>query len=134
MDEVLETIPLIENGTLGERPVESGGESEFKNVKFKYFDSDDYVLENISFTARQSETIPFIGATGCRKSTLVNLIPRFYDVTDGEILVKGMNVKEYAQQFLRHKLGDVLPKAILFEESVSSNVAFGDNEKGLFEM
>ncbi len=134
MNEVLETTPLIENGTLGEGGVGSVGEIEFKNVKFKYSDSDDYVLENISFTARRGETIAFIGATGCGKSTLVNLISRFYDVTDGEILVNGMNVKEYDQQSLRNKLGYVSQKAVLFEGSVSSNVAFDDNGKGSVEM
>lgn len=134
MNEVLETSPLIKNGNRQEGVVGSVGEIEFKGVSFKYADSEDYVLENISFTAKRGETIAFIGATGCGKSTLVNLIPRFYDVTDGEILINGINVKEYDQQSLRNKLGYVSQKAILFEGSVSSNIAFGDNGKKMIDV
>ena len=134
MNEVLETSPLIKNGNRQEGVVGSVGEVEFKGVSFKYADSEDYVLENISFTAKRGETIAFIGATGCGKSTLVNLIPRFYDVTDGEILINGINVKEYDQQSLRNKLGYVSQKAILFEGSVSSNIAFGDNGKKMIDV
>lgn len=105
------------------------GEIEFKRVSFKYADSDDYVLEDITFTAKRGETIAFIGATGCGKSTLVNLIPRFYDVSEGEILINGINVKEYDQKALRNKFGYVSQKATLFEGTVQSNVAFGENGK-----
>lgn len=129
INEVLETKPLINNGTVENSPVGISGEIEFKNVSFKYSDSDDYVLEDISFKAKRGETIAFIGATGCGKSTLVNLIPRFYDATEGEILVNGINVKDYDQQALRNKLGYVSQKAVLFEGTVNSNVAFGDNGK-----
>ncbi len=87
-------------------------------------------MHNISFTAKKGETIAFIGSTGCGKSTLINLIPRFYDATSGEVLVDGVNVKEYTQKALRDKIGYVSQKAILFSGTVSSNVAFGDNGKG----
>ncbi len=129
INEVLDTKPTIIDGTVDSSPIGTSGEIEFKNVSFKYADSDDYVLEDISFTAKRGETIAFIGATGCGKSTLVNLIPRFYDVTKGEILVNGVNVKEYEQQALRNKLGYVSQKAVLFEGTVNSNIAFGDNGK-----
>lgn len=129
INEVFDTKPLINNGTLENSPVGISGEIEFKNVSFKYSDSDDYVLEDISFKAKRGETIAIIGATGCGKSTLVNLIPRFYDATEGEILVNGVNVKDYDQQALRNKLGYVSQKAVLFEGTVNSNVAFGDNGK-----
>ncbi|MEE0881145.1 MAG: ABC transporter ATP-binding protein, partial [Turicibacter sp.] len=107
INEVLDTKPSITNGAVDSSPVGTSGEIEFKNVSFKYTDGDDYVLENISFKAKRGETIAFIGATGCGKSTLVNLIPRFYDVTEGEVLVNGVNVKDYDQQVLRNKLGYV---------------------------
>ncbi|MBQ1785624.1 MAG: ABC transporter ATP-binding protein [Turicibacter sp.] len=129
INEVLDTKPSITNGAVDSSPVGTSGEIEFKNVSFKYTDGDDYVLENISFKAKRGETIAFIGATGCGKSTLVNLIPRFYDVTEGEVLVNGVNVKDYDQQVLRNKLGYVSQKAVLFEGTVQSNVDFGDNGK-----
>lgn len=105
------------------------GEVEFKNVSFKYPDADDYVIKNISFKANRGETIAFIGATGAGKSTLINLIPRFYDATEGEVLVDGINVKEYDQKYLRNKLGYASQKVTLFEGTVESNVAFGENGK-----
>ena len=103
------------------------GEVEFKDVNFKYPDAEDYALENLNFKAKNGETVAFIGSTGCGKSTVVNLIPRFYDVTSGEVLVDGVNVKDYTQSALRNKIGYVSQKAILFQGSVSSNVAFGSN-------
>lgn len=130
INEVLETKSVIKNGSLTQSPTGMSGEIEFKRVSFKYADSDDYVLEDISFTAKRGETIAFIGATGCGKSTLVNLIPRFYDVSEGEILINGINVKEYDQKALRNKFGYVSQKATLFEGTVQSNVAFGENGKG----
>ena len=130
INEVLETKSVIKNGSLTQSPAGMSGEIEFKRVSFKYADSDDYVLEDISFTAKRGETIAFIGATGCGKSTLVNLIPRFYDVSEGEILINGINVKEYDQKALRNKFGYVSQKATLFEGTVQSNVAFGENGKG----
>ncbi|MCI6018230.1 MAG: ABC transporter ATP-binding protein/permease [Clostridiales bacterium] len=130
--EVLETNPTITDGTVKETPGDIKGEIEFRNVSFKYPDADDYVLQNITFTAHKGETIAFIGATGCGKSTAVNLVPRFYDATKGEILVDGINVKDYTQYALRNKIGYVSQKATLFGGTVKSNIAFGDNGKNSF--
>lgn len=129
INEVLNTKLTIQNGTIEASPAGVSGEIEFKNVSFKYADADDYVIENISFKANRGETIAFIGSTGCGKSTLVNLVPRFYDVSEGEILVNGVNVKEYDQKVLRNKVGYVSQKAVLFGGTVQSNVSFGDNGK-----
>ena len=105
------------------------GEIEFKNVSFKYPDGDEEVVKNISFKANKGETVAIIGSTGSGKSTLVNLIPRFYDVTSGEILVDGVNVKDYSQEELHNKLGYVPQKAVMFSGSVNYNVSYGDNGK-----
>lgn len=110
------------------------GTVEFRNVSFKYPDAEDYVLENISFKANKGETVALIGATGCGKSTTINMIPRFYDATEGEVLVDGINVKEYRQKELRDKIGYVSQKAILFSGTVSDNVAYGDNGKEAADM
>ena len=106
------------------------GTVEFRNVSFKYPDADEYVLKDISFKVNKGETIAFIGSTGSGKSTLINLIPRFYDVTDGEVLVDGINVCEYKQEALYNKLGYVPQKAVMFTGSVSENVSYGNNGKG----
>lgn len=129
INEVLETETTIHNGTESEGKKGLSGEIEFKNVSFKYPDADDYVLKDISFTAKEGETIAFIGSTGCGKSTVINLIPRFYDATQGEILVDGVNVKNYDQHALRNKIGYVSQKAVLFSGTISSNIAYGDNGK-----
>ena len=129
INEVLDTKVTIKNGTSTQSPIGVLGEVEFKNVSFKYPDADDYVIKDISFKANRGETIAFIGATGSGKSTLINLIPRFYDTTEGEVLVDGVNVKEYDQKYLRNKLGYVSQKVTLFEGTVESNVAFGENGK-----
>ncbi len=129
INEVLETKPTIIDGNSKEGIHGVEGEVEFKNVSFKYPGASDYVLENISFKAKKGETIAFIGSTGSGKSTLINLIPRFYDATEGEILVDGTNVKEYTQETLHNKIGYVPQKAVLFRGTVSSNIAFGDNGK-----
>ncbi len=105
------------------------GVVEFKNVSFKYPDASEYLLKDISFKANKGETIAFIGSTGSGKSTLINLVPRFYDVTDGEVLVDGINVKKYRLHSLRNKIGYVSQKAFMFTGSVSDNVAYGDNGK-----
>ncbi|MBQ3021011.1 MAG: ABC transporter ATP-binding protein [Bacilli bacterium] len=105
------------------------GKVEFKNVSFKYPDADEYLLKNISFEVNSGETIAFIGSTGSGKSTLINLIPRFYDVTDGEILVDNINVKDYKLEELNNKIGYVPQKAVIFTGSVKSNVAYGENGK-----
>jgi ATP-binding cassette subfamily B protein len=129
INEVLDTQPTICDGLLTDGEDEKNGEIEFKNVSFRYPDAKEYVLHNISFTAKKGETVAFIGATGCGKSTVVNLIPRFYDVTEGEVLVDGANVKKYTQKALRNKIGYVSQKATLFSGSIRSNIAFGDNGK-----
>ena len=129
INEVLNTKVTIENGTVKESPAGISGEIEFKHVSFKYPDADDCVIKDISFKANRGETIAFIGSTGCGKSTLVNLIPRFYDVSEGEILLNGINVKDYDQKALRNKIGYVSQKAVLFGGTVQSNVSFGDNGK-----
>lgn len=128
INEVLDTPLSIKDGTFtGE--TKKTGEVEFKNVSFKYPDAEDYVLENISFTAKKGETVAFIGSTGSGKSTLINLVPRFYDATEGEILIDGINIKEYKKETLNNKIGYVPQKAVMFSGSVSSNVAYGDNGK-----
>lgn len=123
INEVLDTPLTIHNGdkTHGK----TVGEIEFRDVSFRYPDAEENVLEHISFTAKKGEKVAFIGSTGCGKSTVVNLIPRFYDATEGEVLVDGINVKEYDQHALREKIGYVSQKAIMFTGTVSSNVAFG---------
>ena len=130
INEVLATEPAIHDGTRTEGAEGHAGEVVFKNVSFRYPDAEDSVIENISFTAKRGETIAFIGATGCGKSTVVNLIPRFYDASEGEVLVDGVNVREYTQQALRNKIGYVSQKAILFAGSVRDNINFGDNGRG----
>ncbi|WP_066874534.1 ABC transporter ATP-binding protein [Clostridium mediterraneense] len=127
INEIFDTELSIKKGTCTEVPIGISGEIEFKNVSFKYPDADDYVIKDINFSAKRGETIAFIGATGSGKSTLINLIPRFYDVTKGEVLVNGLNVKKYDEKVLRNKLGYVSQKATLFEGTVNSNIAFGDN-------
>lgn len=106
------------------------GEVEFRNVCFKYPGAEDYVIRNVSFKAHRGETIAFIGSTGSGKSTIINLIPRFYDATEGEVLVDGINVREYTQKQLRNKLGYIPQRSVLFTGTVASNVAYGDNGKG----
>ena len=127
--EVLDTEPSIEDGTRDTFTVMKDGEVEFKDVSFKYPDAEEYVLEHISFSAKKGETIAFIGATGCGKSTAINLIPRFYDATEGEVFVDGVNVKEYTQEALHNKIGYVSQKAILFSGTIADNVAYGENGK-----
>ncbi len=129
INEVLETKPVIIDGDKKDGEMGVQGTIEFKNVSFQYPGAADYVLENISFQAGKGETVAFIGSTGSGKSTLISLIPRFYDATEGEILVDGVNVKDYAQEALHNKIGYVPQKAVMFRGTVSSNVAFGDNGK-----
>lgn len=127
INEVLDTAPTILDGTHTSSITELQGEIELRHVSFKYPDAAEYVLEDVSFTAHKGETIAFIGSTGSGKSTLINLIPRFYDATDGEVLIDGINVKDYTQEALHNKLGYVPQRAVLFSGSVFSNVAYGDN-------
>ena len=127
INEVLDMPISIKDGTKENGIDGKKGEVEFRNVSFCYPDAEKDVIENISFTAHKGETIAFIGSTGCGKSTVINMIPRFYDATKGEVLVDGVNVKEYTQKALRNKIGYVSQKAVLFTGSIKSNVAYGDN-------
>ncbi len=144
--EVLDTKTKIMDGNIGskksskEEPSSEASEKVskeekasheviFDNVTFRYPDASDAVLENISFTAKAGETVAFIGSTGSGKSTLINLVPRFYDVTEGSILVDGINVKEYTQEALRNKIGLVPQRAVLFGGTIRSNIAYGENGK-----
>lgn len=130
INEVLETENTIKEGTKNIKETQIKGEVEFKNVSFKYPGADEYVLENISFVAKNGETVAFIGSTGSGKSTLINLVPRFYDATEGEILIDGINVKEYTEESLYNKLGYIPQKAVMFSGTVSENIAYGKNKHG----
>ena len=129
INEVLDTKISIKDGNINKNTTNEKGTVEFKNVYFKYPDSEEYLLENISFKANKGETVAFIGSTGSGKSTLINLVPRFYDATEGEVLVDGINVKDYTEEFLHNKIGYVPQKAVMFEGSVNYNVSYGDNGK-----
>jgi ATP-binding cassette subfamily B protein len=129
INEVLDMPLSIKDGRLTAGAEGREGEIEFKNVSFRYPDAAEYVLKDISFTAKKGETVALIGATGCGKSTVVNMIPRFYDAVEGEVLVDGVNVKDYTQRTLRNKIGYVSQKATLFSGTIRSNVAFGNNGK-----
>ncbi len=127
INEVLDTEPTIIDGSETEGKSGHVGEVEFRNVSFRYPDADGYVLQNISFSAKKGETVAVIGSTGCGKSTVINLIPRFYDVTEGEVLVDGVNVRDYSQRSLRNKISYISQKAMLFTGTVRSNIVYGDN-------
>ncbi|WP_025678032.1 ABC transporter ATP-binding protein [Paenibacillus massiliensis] len=127
--EVLDTESSIVNGQETSGAPDVTGQVEFRNVSFKYPNAEEPVLRNISFTARRGETVAFIGATGSGKTSVINLIPRFYDVSEGEVLVDGVNVKNYDQQALHDKIGYVPQKAVLFSGTVASNVSYGVNGK-----
>ncbi len=126
INEVIDTPSSIADGK-GVEHTELTGEVEFRNVSFKYPDAADYSLENISFTAKKGETVAIIGSTGCGKSTLINLIPRFYDATEGEVLVDGVNVREYTLEQLHNKLGYIPQRAVLLSGTINTNVAMGTN-------
>lgn len=125
--EVLDTKTKIKDGKIDKNTSSLVGEVEFKNVSFKYPDGNDYVLKDISFTAKKGETVAIIGSTGSGKSSLINLIPRFFDATEGEVLVDGINIKDYSQEFLHNKIGYVPQRAVMFSGSVNYNVSYGDN-------
>ena len=131
INEVLDTKPNILDGNETEGNPELSGHVEFRSVSFRYPDAAEPVLENISFTAKQGETVAFIGSTGSGKSTLINLVPRFFDATEGEVLIDGINVKDYKTEALFNKIGYVPQKAVLFKGTVRSNVAYGDNGSGI---
>lgn len=129
INEVLDTEITIKDGKINKDVTDEKGTVEFKNVSFKYPDAEEYLLKNISFKANKGETVAFIGSTGSGKSSLINLVPRFYDATDGEVLVDGVNVKDYKQEFLHNKLGYVPQKAVIFNDTVNNNIAYGENGK-----
>ena len=128
ISEVLNTNSSIVSGSGVVVNEKDKGTVEFKSVSFKYPDADEYVLENVNFKVEKGETIAFIGSTGSGKSTLINLVPRFYDVTEGEVLVDGKDVRDFDLTDLRDRIGYVSQRAVLFSGSVLSNVAFGGGE------
>lgn len=124
INEVLDKPQTIKDGSVTSSRTAMRGEVEFKSVGFKYPKASDYVLRDITFTAHKGETVAFIGSTGSGKSTLVNLVPRFYDATEGEILIDGVNSRDYTQEALHAKLGYVPQRAVMFSGTVRSNVAY----------
>ena len=130
INEVLETETTIKDGTREEGEPGRVGEIEFRDVTFRYPDAEGSMLRHVSFTAHRGETVAFIGSTGSGKSTVINLIPRFYDATWGKVLVDGVDVRDYSVRALRNKIGYVSQKATLFGGTVSTNVAYGDNGRG----
>ena len=125
INEVLDTNSSIINGNLKALRTNEVGTVEFKNVSFKYPDAEEYILNNISFKANRGEVVAFIGSTGSGKSTLVNLVPRFYDATSGEVIIDGVNIKEYDLETLYNKISYVPQKAVLFNGTVKSNITYG---------
>lgn len=126
INEILGTDPSIKSGTETEGVDGQEGTVEFRNVSFRYPAAEDDILRDISFTAKKGETVAFIGATGSGKTSLVNLVPRFYDAGKGEVLVDGRNVKEYDQTALRKKIGYAPQRAVLFTGTVESNLKYGE--------
>lgn len=124
--EVLDTTTLVNDGELDAAECSAEGEIEFRNVSFRYPGAKEDVLQNISFKAGRGETVAFIGATGSGKTTLIDLIPRFYDATEGQVLVDGVDVRDYTLHSLRSRIGYISQKAVLFSGTVRSNVIFGD--------
>ncbi|MBP3457371.1 MAG: ABC transporter ATP-binding protein [Bacilli bacterium] len=130
INEVLDTDSSILDGSVTKHN-DVKGKIEFKHVSFKYPDSEEYMLEDISFKAKKGDTVAFIGSTGSGKSTLINLVPRFYDVTSGEILIDDINVKDYNLKTLHEKIGYVPQKAVIFNDSIMNNILYGEAGKKL---
>jgi len=130
INEVLDTVSTIVGGNETEGKPGVTGEVTFNHVSFKYPGAAEPVLDDICFTAKQGETVAFIGSTGSGKSTLINLVPRFFDVTEGEVLIDGVNVKDYKLDSLLNKIGYVPQRAVIFKGTVEANVAYGDNGSG----
>lgn len=129
INEVMACKNQITDGNFDDETAEKGT-VEFRNVSFKYPDADDYLLRDISFKAQPGQTVAFIGSTGSGKSTLINLVPRFYDATSGEVFVDGINVRDYKQAALRNRIGYISQKAVMFDGTVESNISYGDNGRG----
>ena len=128
INEILDTEPNIKDKDEVEEFKNNSGLVEFKDVSFRYPDADTEILEDISFTAEPGKTTAIIGSTGSGKSTIVNLIPRFYDVTGGELLIDGINIKDVPQKELRRKIGFVPQKGMLFSGTIKSNIKYGNPE------
>lgn len=128
IEEVLQTEPVIQDKTNTTMQKISKGEVRFNNVSFRYPDADEYVLENIDFTAKPGEVTAFIGSTGSGKSTLIHLIPRFYDVSDGSITIDGIDIRDMSQHSLREEIGFVPQKGTLFSGTIASNLRFGKED------
>ena len=131
INEVLESDESIKDGHIEKNKLTETGTIEFKNVSFKYPDADEYILNKINLKVNQGETVAFIGSTGSGKSTLINLIPRFYDATDGEILVDGVNIKKLSLNTLHNIVGYIPQKAVIFTGSIKENIAFGKSNNKL---
>ena len=129
INDVLQTETTVHDGSGAVSEDGAEGVVEFRNVSFKYPNAEDYVIRDISFTANKGETVAFIGSTGSGKSTIINLIPRFYDATDGQVLVDGVDVRDYTLKQLRNRLGYIPQRSVLFTGTVASNVSYGDNGK-----
>lgn len=127
INEVLQTKPTILSGEGTDQPIKVG-EIQFVNVGFKYPDAEEYVLHNINFKAEKGQVVAFIGSTGSGKSTLINLVPRIYDATEGQVIVDGVNVKDYTIEQLNNKIGYISQKAVLFSGTVESNITMGTRD------
>jgi len=127
INEVLDTKNSVEDGKGTDKPIKEG-EIQFVNVGFKYPDAEEYMLHDINFKVKKGETVAFIGSTGSGKSTLINLVPRIYDATEGQVIVDGVNVKDYTIEQLNNKIGYISQKAVLFSGTVKSNVTLGYKE------
>lgn len=132
--ELLSEEPLIKNPENGVKGTENKGIIEFDDVTFTYPDGEASVLKDVSFTAKTGETVAFIGSTGSGKSTLINLIPRFYDVTEGSIRINGVDIREYDLKALRKKIGFIPQKSLLFTGSIANNIRFGKHKAGESEL
>ena len=127
--EVLNTEPIVKNGTKRAADIAKTGQTgtvEFKNVSFTYPDSREAMLQGINFKAEKGQTVAFIGSTGSGKSSLINLVPRFYDVSAGQVLVDGVDVRDYDMVALRDKIGYVPQRSVLFKGTVAGNISYGD--------
>lgn len=131
INEVLDTELSIKDGTIATSPQEYEYEIEFDDVSFKYTDSEQYILQNIDFKVKKGEKVAIIGSTGSGKSTILNLLLRFYDATEGVVKIQGVDIKKYKLKFLYEKVAAVLQKTFLFKGDIKSNIAFGDENRDM---